>query len=181
MIHKYPYRIYKPGIKQFPDYLRPYIQLVDQDEGFSALMDSAVKVFDTMSILSPKDLKHRYQDDKWSIEEVLLHIIDNERIFQNRALRISRNEPRALSGYDQDRYVRALPDINRSIESLRDEYEAVRKSTFLLYAGLTKVEMKKEGKVGKNIITLPSIPFIIAGHDLHHLKIFKENYGIQVN
>lgn len=178
MIHRYPYKIYKPGLNQFPDYLHPYVKLVDNDEGFSALMEGAVDFTELLKILPPAKMDYRYEKDKWTVQDVLLHMIDTERIFQNRALRISRKEPRAQSGFDQNRYVKNLPKIARSIESIRDEYETVRKGTFLLYAGLTKVEMKLQGRVGKNIITLPSIPFIIAGHEIHHIQILRERYGI---
>lgn len=178
MIHKYPYQIYKPGLNQFPDYFQPYVKLVNDDEGFSALMKGAVEFVEFLKILPPTKMNYRYQKNKWTVQEVLLHMIDTERIFQNRALRISRKEPRAQSGFDQDRYVKNLPNITRSIESIRDEYETVRKGTFLLYAGLTKVEMKLQGRVAKNIITLPSIPFIIAGHEIHHLRILQEKYDI---
>jgi|SRR5690625_203936 len=177
-IHKYPYKIYKPNLNQIPKYLHSYVKLVDNNEGFSALMEGAIGFVDTLKLINPAKLNHRYQNNKWTVQEVLLHLIDTERIFQNRALRISRKEPRALSGFDQNRYVRNLPNIVRSVESIRDEYETVRKSTFLLYAGLTKAEMKLQGRVGKDIITLPSIPFIIAGHEIHHLHMLQNEYGI---
>src|SRR5690606_20288655 len=100
--------------------------------------------------------KHAYEKNKWTVEEVLLHMIDTARVFQSRALRIARQEPQVMNGFDQDLYVRSLPRIERSIESIRDEYETVRKSSFLLFAGLTKVEMKLSGKVSDYVLTLPS-------------------------
>lgn len=178
MIHEYPYKIYKPGLNHIPRDLQPYIQLVDSQEGFTAMMEGAVAFFDFINHIPSDRMGYRYEEGKWTVEQVLLHLVDVERMYQNRALRIARKEPRALSGFDQDRYVRNLPDISRSIESIRDEYETVRKSTFLLYAGLTKVEMKLQGRVGQEMISLPSIPFIIAGHEIHHLKILRERYGI---
>lgn len=178
MIHKYPYKIHKPGSKQFPDHLLKYADLVETNEGFSAMMEGAQDFMEFLSVLSPKKMSLRYAPDKWTVQEVLLHMIDTERMFQNRAFRISRKESKALSGFDHNRYVKNLPKIDRSIESIRDEYETVRKSTFLLYAGLTKVEMKHQGKVSNYILTLPSIPFIIAGHEIHHLNILRAKYNI---
>ncbi|MBY5960057.1 DinB family protein [Membranicola marinus] len=179
MIHKYPYRIHKPGHNQFPNHLQPYVKLVETNEGFEALMEGATEFMAMLSVLPPEKMGYSYQRDKWTVQDVLMHMIDTERMFQNRALRISRKESRALSGFDQDKYVKNLPNIVRSIESIRDEYETVRKGTFLLFAGLTKVEMKLQGRVSNYTLTLPSIPFIIAGHEIHHLNILKERYNIQ--
>lgn len=178
MIHKYPYRIHKPRKNQFPEHLQQYAKLVETNEGFSALMEGATEFMALLSALPPAKMSHAYQKNKWTVQEVLLHMIDTERMFQNRALRISRKEQRALSGFDHNRYVKNLPNIARSIESIRDEYETVRKGTFLLFAGLTKVEMKLEGRVSNYKLTLPSIPFIIAGHEIHHLNILKDQYSI---
>lgn len=178
MIHKYPYQIHKPGMNQFPKYLQKYATLVKLDEGFAALMDGATEFMTMLSVLPPDKMNHKYQRNKWSVQEVLLHMIDTERIFQDRALRISRQETQVQPGFDQDLYVKNLPNIERSIESIRDEYETVRKATFLLFAGLTKVEMKLHGRVSDYDLTLPSIPFVIAGHEIHHLNILKERYHI---
>ncbi len=178
MIHKYPYRIHKPGMSQIPPYFQKYVEQVRTDEGFAALMDGATEYMSTLAVIPPAKMKHAYEKNKWTVEEVLLHMIDTERVFQSRALRIARQEPQVMNGFDQDLYVRSLPRIERSIESIRDEYETVRKSSFLLFAGLTKVEMKLSGKVSDYVLTLPSIPFIIAGHETHHLKILRDRYNI---
>jgi len=178
MIHKYPYRIHKPSLNQFPKHLQNYAQLVGTNEGFSALMEGATDFMALLSVLPQDRMSHSYQKGKWTVQEVLLHMIDTERMFQHRAFRISRKESRALSGFDQDKYVKNLPQIARSIESIRDEYETVRKGTFLLFAGLTKIEMKLQGRVSNYILTLPSIPFIITGHEIHHLNILKDRYHI---
>ena len=178
MIHKYPYRIHKPSLANLPQYLQEYGKLVKTNEGFTALMEGANDFASMLSVVSPDKMSQTYQNGKWTVQDVLLHMIDTERMFQNRAFRISRGEPRALSGFDQDRYVKNLPHIVRSVESIRDEYETIRKSTFLLYAGLTKVEMKLQGRVGNYILSLPSIPFIIAGHEIHHLNILRDKYNI---
>ncbi|SRR5690606_3946433 len=178
MIHKYPYQIHKPGVSQIPKYLQRYTSRVNNNEGFAALMEGAQLFMSMLSVLPVEKMSYRYQPDKWTVQEVLLHMIDTERIFQDRALRISRAETQLQPGFDQDLYVKNLPNIERSIESIRDEYETVRKSTFLLFAGLTKVEMKRQGPVSDYILTLPSIPFVIAGHEIHHLIILRDRYGI---
>ena len=178
MIHKYPYQIHKPGNRQIPKYYQKYVGLVQTNEGFAALMEGATDFMAMLSVIPPEKMKYSYGKNKWNVQEVLLHMIDTERIFQTRAFRISRQEPQVMTGFDQDLYVRNLPNIDRSIESIRDEYETVRKATFLLFAGLTKVEMKLQGRVDNYKISLPSIPFIIAGHEIHHLNLLRERYKI---
>lgn len=178
MIHRYPYKIHKPGNSQIPEYYQKYADLVRQNEGFAALMEGATSFMATLSVIPHDKMNYAYKKGKWTVQEVLLHMIDTERVFQGRALHISRKDKKVMHGFDQDRYVRNLPRIERSVESIRDEYETVRKATFLLFAGLTKVEMKLQGRLGKLTLTLPSIPFIIAGHEIHHLNILQERYGI---
>lgn len=176
MIYNYPYPIAKPDTSEYPSYLKNYIQIAGSDEGFEALMNSATDMVDYLTKLAQTDLAFRYAPKKWSIQELILHIIDTERVFQTRALRIARNEYKALSGFDQDRYVKAQPPVMRSKESLIEEFQTVRKSTFLFYLGLPAEYMSKNGRVAGFRLTLNSFPFIIAGHDQHHLKILRERY-----
>ncbi|HLT94134.1 MAG TPA: DinB family protein [Membranihabitans sp.] len=178
MIHKYPYQIHKPGGRHIPEYYRNYVSLVPVDEGFTALIEGATGFIGMLSTLPPDRLNYTYAPGKWTVQQVLLHVIDTERVFQARVLKIARQDPQPMFGFDQDLYVAHLPHIDRSLESIRDEYETVRKSTFLLYAGLTKGEMKLQGHLGDVTLSLPTIPFIIAGHEIHHMKLLKERYNI---
>ncbi|GAA5222136.1 DinB family protein [Membranihabitans marinus] len=176
MNFKYPYVITRPNIADYPSHLKDYILKSKGKDGFEALLLSAEAVTQQLSELSVEELSNRYGKDKWSLQEVFMHLIDNERMFQNRGFRIARNESKSLSGYDQDRYVKSYPKIVRTRESLIEEYETVRKSTFLLFVSLTGDMMTKKGRIGRNVIDLSAIPFIIAGHDWHHLEVIKRKY-----
>jgi uncharacterized damage-inducible protein DinB len=127
-------------------------------------------------------LTYRYAEGKWTIKEVLVHLIDSERIFSYRALRYARNDSTSLHAIDQDSYTNFSDANERSLESIFAEYEAVRRSTVLLFQNLPDRALMRRGGIldsdGRVIYerTVRSLAFHIAGHELRHIKIIKEKY-----
>lgn len=117
---------------------------------------------------------YKYEPDKWTISEVCTHIIDTERIFAYRALRISRGDKTPLPGFNQNEYVPYY--TKRTIEEIKDEFLAVRNATIALFNQLTSKQLKYEGIVGNTKATVGGIGFTISGHEKHHLNIIKERY-----
>lgn len=125
----------------------------------------------------PKDkLEYRYREDKWTIKEILVHVIDAERIFAYRALRIARNDKLDLRSFDQELYVPFSNANARSIENILEEYEAVRKSTFLLFTSFGDETLERIGTAAGGPLSVRATAYIIAGHEQHHLNIIKERY-----
>ena len=121
-------------------------------------------------------LLYRYAEGKWTIKEVLVHIIDDERIYAYRALRFARNDKTELPGFDQDPYAFYSNANVRSIESIIEEYEAVRMSTITLFNGFSDDVMLRSGVANNNEVTVRALGYHIAGHELHHLNILKNRY-----
>jgi uncharacterized damage-inducible protein DinB len=119
---------------------------------------------------------YRYTEGKWTIKDIIQHIIDAERIFSYRALRISRNDQTPLPGFEENSYVEHTNANARSIQGLLTEMAAVREATLLLFKSLTQEQLQLLGTASDNPISVRAIGFIIIGHQKHHQRIFKERY-----
>jgi uncharacterized damage-inducible protein DinB len=161
---------------EYAPYFETYISLSNElamPNDFLTNMESCVAFFETV----PTDkLDYRYQPEKWSIKDILLHLIDCERIFQYRALRISRNDKTALPGFEENDYAIEGNATNRSLDSLVDEYKSVREATITLFNTFTNIELVRVGNASGKEISVRAIGYIILGHELHHIKIIKERY-----
>jgi len=121
-------------------------------------------------------LHYAYEDGKWTIAEVLIHIIDAERVFQYRALRFSRGDMNPLPGFEQDDYVPNSNAHRRSKESILEEYRAVRKSTISLFTNLDRQTLQNKGMASNSEMSVAALGFIISGHQKHHRNIIRERY-----
>ena len=119
---------------------------------------------------------YRYAEGKWTIKDIIQHIIDAERIFSYRALRISRNDQTPLPGFEENSYVEHTNANARSIQGLLTEMAALRQSTLLLFKSFTQEQLQLIGTASDNPISVRAIGFIMIGHQKHHQRIFKERY-----
>ena len=119
---------------------------------------------------------YRYADGKWTIKEIIQHVIDTERIFSYRALRISRNDITALPGFDENDYALNTNANDRHLQSLLTELSIVRQSTLALFKSFSEEQIKRIGIASNNEISVRAIGFIIIGHQKHHQKVYKERY-----
>lgn len=125
----------------------------------------------------PKDkLHYAYADGKWTIAEVLIHIIDTERVFQYRALRFARNDQAPLPGFDQDAYVPQSGGDKRTIKDLIKEYRAVRRSTIELFKTFDDTLLARKGVGSNSPMSVAALGFIMCGHQKHHRNIIRERY-----
>lgn len=118
----------------------------------------------------------RYAEGKWSIKELLGHLVDAERIFAYRLLCLARGDQTPLPGFDENAYVAAANFDARPLESLLEEYDLVRGQTLGLLRGLGEEELERRGTVNGKSVTARAIAFVLAGHELHHLGVLKERY-----
>ncbi len=169
--------ISKPQEGEFPHYAIMYIGLVP-DDGLllKHLQDNFIAIRELILSLPEKKLLYRYAKDKWTIKEILVHIIDDERIYTYRALRFARDDKTELPGFDQDNYALSSRANERSIENIFEEYEAVRKATIALFNGLPENSFMRIGTANRNKATVRALAYHIAGHELHHMNIIKEKY-----
>ncbi|MBC7796559.1 MAG: DinB family protein [Pyrinomonadaceae bacterium] len=170
-------RIEKPQTGEYSPYAITYIDLVN-DNGIllNHLADNLKTTVDLITSLPEEKLLHRYADGKWTIKEMLVHVIDAERIFAYRALRFARNDKTDLPGFEQDDYVAESKANAREISDILTEYIAVRTATITLFRGLDANVLTNIGESNGNQTSVRALAYMIAGHELHHLKIINERY-----
>ena len=118
----------------------------------------------------------RYAADKWSIKELVGHLIDTERIFSYRALRFARNDKTPLPGYEQDDYIRHASFDDCSLSELAAELESVRQSTLFLFKHLDEEAWMRRGVASESEVSVRALAYIIAGHELHHRRVLRDRY-----
>ena len=166
----------RPEPKESNDYYKTYISKVVGDNFLSVLEMLVPKTVALLSSLDDAKWNYRYADGKWSIKEVMMHVIDTERIMAYRALRIARNDKTPMPGFDQDDYIPFTDTENRSPGSIIAEYKAVRRATIELYKYFSDEMMSRVGTASGNPFTPRALGYVIAGHELHHLSILRERY-----
>jgi len=121
-------------------------------------------------------LDYRYEPHKWSVKDILLHLIDSERIFAYRALRIGRNDKTPLPGFEENDYAISANATNRSLNSLLEEYISVRNATITLFNSFDQNQLMSIGEASSKEISVRALGYIILGHEMHHINIIKERY-----
>ena len=163
--------------EEYHPYYRTYINMipesVDLVEGFELGFKNIEAFFKTI----PKEkLEYKYAEDKWTIKEVFQHIIDTERIFMYRCLRVARHDKTALAGFEQNDYVMPSKANNKSIEALLEEYGTTRQYSIVLLKSLGVEDLKCIGQASGNVMSARSAAFSTIGHEIWHMNIIKERY-----
>jgi hypothetical protein len=166
----------KPETAEFAEYYGRYVGKI---EGTDILAELEKQLDSTLAALRRIDERKgdfRYQPGKWSIKEVIGHMIDCERVFAYRALVFSRNDNTALPGFDQDKWAGFVNYSNVPLADIIDEFEVVRRSTILLFRHMQPDAWTRRGNGNGKDMTTRSAAFIIAGHVQHHLEILRTRY-----
>lgn len=160
----------------YPGY-QPYIDLVDNENFFEQFDNVTNETIDLLRSISTDKLNYKYAENKWTIKEVLMHIIDTERGFSYRALVCLRNDNKTpLYGMDEDFYAKNVNVTDRSIEHMLEEFEIVRKGFRILFENCTDEQASFLGKGVRNKISARALGYVSIGHTKHHLNIIKKKY-----
>jgi uncharacterized damage-inducible protein DinB len=141
-----------------------------------ALRQAARMVQQTVPYIPEEKGEHRYAEGKWSVKEVLNHMMDAERVFAYRALRFARNDQTALHPFEENDYAPEANAHARSIQQFVREMKRLRESTIDLFASLSPEMLVREGTASGKRISVKNLGYIIAGHDIHHLNILRDRY-----
>jgi hypothetical protein len=164
----------KSAITVMPEYYDKYILPVDDINVVDALKKYDVSMFDKATLA--RIGINVYEPGKWTVKDIIQHVIDAERVFSYRALRFARNDKTALPGFEENEYAVNTNVAKRSLDDLLSEFETVRRSTIFLYKNFTDEMLQRAGVASGRDISVLAIGFIIAGHALHHSKVIKERY-----
>jgi DinB family protein len=158
------------------DYQLAYIALVKEEEIGKALEKSTQQFKKLLKKIPRKKIDYAYAEGKWTIREILQHIIDTERVFNYRALSFGRKDATPLPGFDENSWAGQAGASHRKWEDLVEEFKAVRKSTEALFASFSDDQLSFTGQANGNPLNTVAIGFLIPGHLAHHVKILKERY-----
>lgn len=159
-----------------PPFFKNYVKQVEQTDMLTALRLSGYRTLEMVHSIPEAKMDHRYADGKWSIREVLCHIIDAERIFAYRALTFARNDKTNLPAWSEDDYAPQANASGRSLKSIALEMQHLRTSTLDLFESFTEEMLMRKGTANGKEMSVAALGFIIAGHETHHRNILKERY-----
>ena len=166
----------KPESNEFAPYYAKYISLVANGDVVSTLRQQLENSLSLLRGIPEEKANSRYAPDKWSVKEVVGHVLDSERIFGYRALRFARNDQTPLNGFEQDDYVRAANFGKIRLSDLADEFQNVRQANIHLFRSLDDAAWLRRGAANENEVSVRALAYIIAGHELHHMGILKTKY-----
>ena len=163
-------------VNEYPTFYTSYIQALENVELIEELEICVHDFIKFVQNIPMEKFDYRYAEDKWTIKEIIQHLIDAERIFSYRVLRISRNDKTPLPGFDENMYVKNTNASDRSVQDLLSELAVVRQSTIFLYKSLSQEQLTRTGIASEKEVSVRAIGFIIIGHQKHHQNIFQERY-----
>ncbi len=161
---------------EYHNFYQPYVNKSNHLNLQNGFKENHQTVIDFLKNIPESKLEYRYEAGKWTIKEVILHLIDTERIFAYRALRIARNDQTALPGFDQDEYVPESRANERSREDLLQEYTDVRNATISLFKSFDDSSLQNIGLASNHKLSVRAAGFIIMGHENHHCEVIKAKY-----
>ncbi|KOY17917.1 DinB family protein [Paenibacillus xylanivorans] len=170
----------RPTTEEYAAFYEGYIQLVPEGNITERLELQANIVQTLLSSMTEEQANYRYAEGKWSVKEVIGHLLDNERIMSSRLLRIARGDKANHPGYDQDVLMQSQPFNAYTVVDLNEEYAVTRRSTILMLHHLTPEAWLCRGIVSDNPASARSIAYILVGHELHHLSVLRDRYSLDV-
>ena len=166
----------RPAPDEYAPYYGRYIAAVPDGSIVETLRDQIGETVAFLGSLPEAKGDHRYEPGKWSVKEVIGHLIDSERVFSYRALRFARRDETPLPGFEQDDYVPAGAFGKRTLRDLADEFRTVREATLLLYRHLDEEALSRSGIASENRMSVRALAWCIAGHERHHIQVIRERY-----
>jgi hypothetical protein len=171
----------RPDLTKIPEWYHGYISQVAGNDPLVAMKNQTPVMLRFFNRISPEKRNYRYAKGKWTIKEMLQHIIDAERIFAYRALCIARQENTSLPGFDENDYADNSKARKRDWDNMIEELKVVRRSSEILFSSFDKEQMATYGVANNNPASVLAIAFIMVGHINHHIHVTKERYIYQRN
>lgn len=163
----------RPGEKDAAPFYQKYIALAHGEDPLVVLKQQN---FETIHGISEDKAGYRYEPGKWTVANLVQHLIDVERVFAFRALHFSRGDQQALAGFDENAWADATAGHQRPLQSLAEELDTVRKSTIQLFESFTEAQIQMGGSASGHYVSVNALAFITVGHVAHHFQILQARY-----
>ena len=168
-----------PDLSSVPAFHQGYVQLVKDRDLFDNFEHSAALTQQMLGKLTDGRGEFAYAPGKWTIKELLCHMLDTERILAYRALRFARNDSTPLPGFEENDYAPEANAHNRTVASIAAEMGRLRLTTIDLYRSFTPAMLERSGLASNNRLSVLTLGFVISGHETHHRKILVERYDVK--
>ncbi|MFI2855726.1 DinB family protein [Paenibacillus sp. JSM ZJ436] len=166
----------RPQAKDYPEYYEKYIGLIQEPQIVEVLAAQQAEAAELFGALNEDQANGCYEEGKWTVKEVFGHIFDHERLLSYWLYRFARGDAMPLTSSDRESFVKLADYKHRELDSMIDEYKAVRQSTIQLLKGLPEEAWERHGFAGEVLLSVRAMAYIIAGHEKYHLKIIRERY-----
>lgn len=166
----------KPKQGEYPPYFETYYSRIPEGNIFDTLMKANMDTIDLITSVDGETLEFRYAEGKWNIPEIIQHIMDSERIFAYRALRIARGDKSENPGYDENVFAANSHASSRNVMDMVREFSLLRASTIELFKSFTEEALNEQGFANGYQVTPAALIYAIAGHEIHHLRVIEERY-----
>ncbi len=164
------------NLESVPHFYKNYVKQIEETDLVQALRISGHRMLELVHFIKEEKADFRYAEGKWSIRELLCHVIDAERIFAYRALTFARADKTNLPGFDENAYAPEANAAGRSLKKIADEMAHLRVSTIDMFESFAPEMLARKGMANNNELSVVSLAFIIAGHETHHRKVLMERY-----
>ncbi len=164
------------GSDEYAEFYAPYISTLTDEDLIEELEISVHRLIRFVQEIPMDKFDYRYAEGKWTIKDILQHLIDAERVFSYRALRFARNDSTELPGFEENDYANVADGCKRSIKELLTELAIVRQSTLALFKTFSDEVLMRRGVASGRVMSVRALGFIIIGHQNHHQRIFAERY-----
>jgi hypothetical protein len=166
----------RPQQAEYDPYYQKYISLVPENEIIPALKNQIDELADLFKGVPEEKGTYTYADGKWTVKEVLSHLIDGERMFAYRAFRIARGDKTPIEGFEQDGYIENSYANLRTLAELMREFDLLREANLMFFSNLESSDWVRTGTANNVEISVRSLAWIMVGHIRHHVAILKERY-----
>jgi hypothetical protein len=167
----------KPLIEEYPVFFKTYMDMIPENGDLLDQLENSLELFEQLLYeVAENKQEFRYDLGKWTIKEVVQHMIDVERVFVYRALRFSRNDKTVLKGFDENDYVSRYEINRRDFVVLLDEFCLLRRATILMFKDFGNEILDRRGEVEGASLSVRALGYICSGHVLHHLQVIRERY-----
>lgn len=168
----------RPVENEYAAFYGYYIRLAVEDDVIFALANQPPELRKMFAGFSAENADFRYAADKWTIKELLGHIIDGERVFSYRALRISRGDQIPLAGFEENEYVANSSFGDYELSDLIEEFSALRQANVLFFKHLNDAAWQRVGTASEATVSVRALAFIMVGHVRHHQNVLRERYSV---
>jgi uncharacterized damage-inducible protein DinB len=166
----------RPVGSDYAPFYETYVRLVSEDDLVKALQSSLEEITENLALITTDKADHAYAEGKWTLKELLQHMIDTERVFSFRAMAFARGEQQDLPGFDENAYAQTAKVSARNLQEMKEELLSLRRAVYFMFKGFTEEDLQRSGTANNNKVTVNALGYITIGHVRHHFGVIRERY-----